>query len=70
MHKELKNQSSVFEQRVVVLSHENEELRKNLRELSDANRKISEYENRLILLSKEIERINELLYKYSKEIVP
>jgi hypothetical protein len=52
MHRELKNQSSVFEQRVNQLTDENDVLRKNLRELSDANRKIGEYESKVVLLSK------------------
>lgn len=33
-------------------------MRRTLRELSDANRKISEYENRMTLLGQQIERLN------------
>jgi uncharacterized small protein (DUF1192 family) len=33
-------------------------MRKKLRELADTNRKINEYENKLAILSKEIERLN------------
>jgi hypothetical protein len=54
MHRELKNQSSVFEQRINQLTDENELLRKNFREASDVNRKLPEYENKIALLSKEI----------------
>jgi len=43
MHRELKNQSLVFEQRVTQLTEENDSLRKNLRELADTTRKIPEY---------------------------
>lgn len=41
-----------------------------MRELSDANRKIGEYENKVIILSKEIERLNDILVKYSKQMIP
>jgi uncharacterized small protein (DUF1192 family) len=37
---------------------ENDELRKTIRELSDSNRRLSEYESRLTLLSQEVERLN------------
>lgn len=70
MHRELKNQSSVFEQRINQLTDENELLRKNFREASDVNRKLPEYENKIALLSKEIERLNDVLLKYNREIVP
>ena len=43
MHRQLKNQSSVFEQRVGQLTDENDNLRKKLRELADDNRKIGDY---------------------------
>jgi molecular chaperone GrpE (heat shock protein) len=41
MNKELKNQSSVFEQRVLQLTEENDNFRKRLRDLGDENRKIA-----------------------------
>jgi uncharacterized small protein (DUF1192 family) len=37
---------------------ENDELRRTIRELSDSNRRLSEYESRLTLLSQEVERLN------------
>lgn len=42
------------------LQKENEDLRRKLLETGDLNRKISEYENRIALLSQEIERLNSL----------
>ena len=40
------------------MKEENEFLRKNQRELSDENRRLSEYESKLTLLSREVERLN------------
>ena len=40
------------------LSQENEELRRRLNDLGDVNRKVSDYENKITLLSQEIERLN------------
>jgi hypothetical protein len=42
MHRELKNQSAIFEQRISQLSDENEAMRRGARDLSDANRLIPE----------------------------
>ena len=70
MNRELKNQSAVFEQRAAQLNDENEQFRRKVQELSEENRRIGEYENKMAILSKEIERLNELLVKYSREVVP
>ena len=43
MHRELKNQASVFEQRISQLTDENENLRRKLGSLTDENRKIADY---------------------------
>ena len=40
------------------LSQENEELRRRLNDLQEANRKISEYESKIVTLSHELERVN------------
>ena len=40
------------------LTQDNEELRRRLNDLGEANRKIAEYENRIALLTQEIERLN------------
>ena len=40
---------------------ENDELRRRLQELTDVNRKLSEYENRIGQMSQEIERLNNAL---------
>jgi uncharacterized small protein (DUF1192 family) len=37
---------------------ENDELKRRLQELSDVNRKVAEYENRIALMAQEIERLN------------
>jgi|688.fasta_scaffold2624320_1 uncharacterized small protein (DUF1192 family) len=33
-------------------------MRRNLRELSDSNRRLADYESRIALLSQEVERLN------------
>ena len=40
------------------VTQENEELRRRLSELAEVNRKVAEYENKIALLSQEIERLN------------
>ena len=40
------------------ITQENEELRRRLNELGEVNRKVAEYENRIALLSQELERLN------------
>ena len=40
------------------LSQDNDDLRRRLSELGDVNRKVSEYENKIMLLSQELERVN------------
>ena len=46
------------ENRLKQALQENEEMRRRLQELSDITRKVSEYENRIALMSQEIERLN------------
>lgn len=46
------------ESRLKQALQENEEMRRRLQELSDITRKVSEYENRIALMSQEIERLN------------
>jgi uncharacterized small protein (DUF1192 family) len=43
-------------------------MRRNLRELSDSNRRISDYESRMALLSQEIERLNGNLRMKTEEL--
>ncbi len=47
---------------------ENEELRRRLQELGDISRKVAEYENRIALMSHEIERLNGNLRNKVEEI--
>lgn len=35
--------------------------------MNEANRKFADYENKIIVLSKEIERLNEILERFSRE---
>jgi predicted nucleic acid-binding Zn-ribbon protein len=55
---EQKKYRLALEQKAVALNNENEEMRKALRELSDANRRLSDYESRMALLAQEVERLN------------
>lgn len=49
---------SSFESRQKQLGQQNEELRRNLQELSNVSRKISQYENKIVILSQQLERVN------------
>ena len=40
------------------ITQDNEELRRRLTDLGEVNRKVSEYENRMMMLSQELERVN------------
>ena len=50
------------------IGQENEELRRRLQELGDVNRKVAEYENRIALMSQEIERLNVALRGKMEEL--
>ena len=50
------------------MGQENEELRRRLQELGDVNRKVAEYENRIALMSQEIERLNVALRGKMEEL--
>ena len=52
------DENSSLEMKVRTLTQDNEELRRRLNDLGEANRKIAEYENRIALLTQEIERLN------------
>lgn len=52
---------SSLEAKVRSLASENNELTRRLQELSNANRKIAEYDSKIALLSQEIERLNGVL---------
>jgi len=59
---------SIYESRVRQTQQENDELRRRLQELGDANRKLAEYDNRIALLSQEIERLNTMLRSKVEEL--
>ena len=52
------DENSSLEMKVRTLTQDNEELRRRLNDLGEANRKIAEYENRIALLTQELERVN------------
>jgi chromosome segregation ATPase len=56
-----------FEIKYKQLVQEYEETRRRLAELSDLNRKLAEYENRIALMSQEIERLNGALRQKAEE---
>lgn len=47
-----------LEDRISAAASESDELRKSIRDLSDSNRRLGEYESRLTLLSQEVDRLN------------
>ena len=49
------------------ITQDNEELRRRLNDLGELNRKIAEYENKIALLTQEIERLNGNLRMKVKE---
>jgi chromosome segregation ATPase len=51
---ELKRLKTTLEERVTGAGSENEELRRSIRELADSNRRLSDYESRITLLSQEV----------------
>ena len=64
-----------WQTKVARYQQDNDELRRRLQELSDVNRKVAEYENKLVIMQQEIERLNGLLRqneadreKYAREI--
>ena len=58
---EWKTKVTTYESRITQVTNENEDLRRRLQELNDVNRKLAEYENRIALMSQEIERLNNTL---------
>lgn len=50
----------MLEQQTSNFQRENDELRRRLYELDELNRKLTDYENRIALMSHEIERLNEI----------
>ena len=52
-----------------ITCNENEELKKRLQEVGgDATRKIAEYENKIAMLSQELERLNTVIERKNNEI--
>lgn len=43
-----------LEQKLTALTTENDEMRRTLRDLSDSNRRLADYESRITLLSQEV----------------
>jgi len=52
---------SALEQQVGSSQHDNDDLRRRLRDVEDIQRKVAEYENRIAIMSSEIERLNSTL---------
>ena len=48
---------TAYEQNISTVNRENEQLRRKLQEAGDLARKLGEYENRIALLSQQLERI-------------
>lgn len=65
---QLKKHRSGLEEKLTVAGAEKDELRKAVRELSDANRKLSDYQSRLLILSQELERLNNNLKTKTDEL--
>lgn len=51
-----------------IVCNENEELKTQLKVFGEAQRKIVEYENKIALLSQEIERLNTVVENKNREI--
>ena len=45
---------TIYEQQITSLNQDNEDLRRKLKEFSDLNRKLAEYESRISMMSQEI----------------
>ena len=54
-------QMSKLQNEFRVVCNENEELKKKIQELMNSNKKIADYENKVAMLSQEIERLNYVL---------
>lgn len=50
-----------MEQQNLNYQRESEDLKRKLQDLVELNRRLTEYENRIALMSQEIERLNEVL---------
>ena len=57
-----------YEQKIQVLNHEYEELRVKLEQFAEINRRIPEYENKMAMLSQEIERLTLAIRGREEEI--
>ncbi len=55
---------TTYEKQITTLQMENDEFKRRLNELNDLHRKISEYEGKIMQLSSEIDRLNNVLAKY------
>lgn len=58
---------TTYESTLKKTSQENDELRRRLQELGDVNRKLSDYETKIAMLSQELERVNGLLRTKTEE---
>lgn len=66
---EVKNKYAQYESALNALSRENEELKKRLNDAGDLGKRITEYENKLVLAAQEMERLNLILKNKNDEIV-
>lgn len=54
INQEIQTRVTTYETKIKQYTQENDDLRRRLQELADSNRKLSEYENRIMLLSQEL----------------
>ena len=58
MTKEMHSQKAVYEQNITTLTRENQDLKRRINELTERlNRSSAEYENKVVILNQEIERL-------------
>jgi len=62
------NQVGKLTNELKITCNENEELKRRLQEMGDMGRKVSEYENRIAMLSQEIERLNAVIEGKNRDI--
>ena len=62
------NQIAKLNNELKITCGENEELQRRLQQLGEVNKKVAEYENRMALLSQEIERLNNVIDQKNNEL--
>ena len=68
MKNEWTTKVTMYEQKITSINRESDQLKRRLQEVSEANRKLAEYENKIALMSQELQRLNSLSNEKSSSL--